>query len=225
MGGYHSGSLTVNVRPKRELLEQVLEAVPGIDRGRACAILAELGPDQSAFASPRQVAAQACVAPGNNQVADKRRAGRVRPGDSTLRATLAERPHPAVRTGNTQSRNCHEAHEGRPSYKRTILAMLQEHRPTGIPAYQALVMERNASRLLRNLRRHGCLGGLQDAAGSSAESSQPSRPEMGGRWGHRSGATLTGYGIRAAFRQSTGHSAMREHRGIREAASSTRGRF
>ena len=64
-----------------------------------------------------------------------------------------------MRTGNTQSRNCHEAHEGRPSYKRTILAMLQEHRPTGIPAYQALVVERNASRLLRNLRRHGCLGG------------------------------------------------------------------
>ena len=80
MGGHHSGSLTVNVRPKRELLEQVLEAVPGIDWGSACAILAELSPDQSAFASPRHVAAQACVAPRNNQVADKRRVGRVRPG-------------------------------------------------------------------------------------------------------------------------------------------------
>ena len=55
--------------------------------------------------------------------------------------------------------------------------------PTGIPAYQALVVERNASRLLRNLRRHGCLGGLQDAAGASAETSQPSRPEMGGPLG------------------------------------------
>ena len=100
------GSLTGHVRPKRELLERVLEAdldahgvwklrdllaahdranasigeldrrlrhglgeheeqvrlletVPGIDRGSACAILVELGPDQSAFASPRHVAAWA----------------------------------------------------------------------------------------------------------------------------------------------------------------------
>ena len=42
---------------KYEEQVRLLETVPGIDRGSACAILVELGPDQSAFASPRHVAA------------------------------------------------------------------------------------------------------------------------------------------------------------------------
>ena len=92
---------------------RLLETVPGIDRGSACAILVELGPDQSAFASPRHVAAWAGVAPGNNESAGKRRSGRVRPGNSTLRATLAECAHGAVRTRNTQFWSWHEAHKGR----------------------------------------------------------------------------------------------------------------
>ena len=81
---------------------RLLETVPGIDRGSACAILVELGPDLSAFRSAGHVAAWAGVAPGNNQSAGKRRSGRVRRGNSTLRATLAECAHGAVRTRGTQ---------------------------------------------------------------------------------------------------------------------------
>ena len=141
----------------------------------------ELDPDQPAFASPRHVAACAGVAPGNNQSAGKRRSGRVRPGNSALRATLAECAHGAVRTRNTQFRNYHEAHKGRLGYKRsivavahkmlrTILAMLRDNQPYRDPGidYQALVVERNASRWLRNLKRCGYLEGLQDAAAGSA---------------------------------------------------------
>ena len=101
------------------------------------------------------MAAWAGVAPGNNQSAGKRRSGRVRRGNSTLRATLAERAHGAVRTRNTQFRNCHEAHKGRLGYKRSILAMSRDRQPYRDPGidYQALVVEGNASRRLRNLKR------------------------------------------------------------------------
>lgn len=53
---------------------------------------------------------------------------------------------------------------------RTILAMFgdnQSYRDPGID-YQALVVESNASRWLRNLKRYGYLEGLQEAAGASA---------------------------------------------------------
>ena len=221
-------SLSGHVRPKRELLEQVLEAhldahgvwklrdllaahdrvntsierldrrlqaglaeyeqqvrlletVPGIDRGSACAILVELGPDVSAFESPRHVAAWAGVAPGNNQSAGKRRSGRVRRGNSTLRATLAECAHGAVRTHRTQFSNYHQARKGRRGYKRsilavahkmlrTILAMLRDNAPYRDPGidWQALVVERNASRWLRNLERYGYLEALRAAPAASA---------------------------------------------------------
>ena len=166
---------------KHEEQVRLLETVPGIDRGSACAILVELGPDQSAFASPRHVAAWAGVAPGNNESAGKRRSGRVRPGNSTLRATLAECAHGAVRTRNTQFRSWHEAHKRRLGHKRsllavahkmlrTILAMLRDRQPYRDPGidYQALVVERNASRWLRNLKRYGYLEALQKPAGAGA---------------------------------------------------------
>ena len=83
-----------------EMAEQIRipETVPRIDRGSACAILVELGPDLSGFDRTSNVAAWAGVAPGNNESAGKRRSGGVRNGNPTLRATLAECAHGAVRT-------------------------------------------------------------------------------------------------------------------------------
>ena len=48
--------------------------------------------------------------------------------------------------------------------------MLRDHQPYRDPGidYQALVVERNASRWLRNLKRYGYLEGLQAAAAASA---------------------------------------------------------
>ena len=160
---------------------RLLETVPGIDRGSACAILVELGPDLSAFRSPGHVAAWAGVAPGNNQSGGKRRSGRVRRGNSTLRATLAECAHGAVRTHGTQFKSYHQAHVGKLGYKRsilavahkllrTILAMLRNNEPYRDPGidYQALVVHRNAARWLANLKRYGYLEAIQTAAAGQA---------------------------------------------------------
>ena len=55
---------------------RLLQTIPGIDRGSACTILVEIGPDLAAFRKARHLGAWAGVAPGNNASAGKRRAGR-----------------------------------------------------------------------------------------------------------------------------------------------------
>ncbi len=167
-----------------ELEEQVrlLETVPGIDRGSACAILVELGPDLSAFDKTANVAAWAGLAPGNNESAGKRRSGRLRRGNATLRATLAECAHGAVRSKGSQFHGHHNALKAHMPYKRailatahkllrTIVAMLREQRPYIDPGidYDKLVVDRNAARWLRKLEEHGYIerarsGGPQPAA-------------------------------------------------------------
>ena len=152
----------------------LLETVPGIDRGSACAILVELGPDLSAFRRTADVAAWAGVAPGNNESAGKRRSGRLRRGNATLRATLAECAHGAVRTKGSQFHGYHTALKARMPYKRailatahkllrTIVAMLRDQRPYIDPGidYDKLVVDRNAARWLRKLDQHGYLDSLR----------------------------------------------------------------
>ena len=149
---------------------RLLQTIPGIDAGSACIILAEMGPDPGAFREARHLAAWAGVAPGNNTSAGKRRSGRVRPGNRTLRATLAECAHGAVRTKNSQFYGYHRALAGRLGYKRAILAaahkllrvihaVLRDDRPCTDPEidYERLVVERNAPRWIRMLKQHGFL--------------------------------------------------------------------
>ena len=158
---------------------QLLQTIPGIDFGSAVTILVELGPDLGAFREARHLGAWARVAPGNNTSAGKRRSGRARRGNPTLRATLAECAHGAVRTKGSQFYDYHRAHAGRLGYKRAILAtahkllrvihtVLRNDRPYTDPGidYQRLVVERNAPRWLRMLRQYGFVEEAQ-AAGRS----------------------------------------------------------
>ena len=156
---------------------RLLQTIPGIDFGSACTILAELGPDLGAFREARHLSAWAGVAPGNNSSAGKRRSGRARQGNPTLRATLAECAHGAARTTSSQFYGYHRLLAGRIGYKRAILAtahkllrvihsVLRHDRPYTDPAidYEKLVVERNAPRWMRMLTRYGFLAEAQAAA-------------------------------------------------------------
>ena len=166
-----------------EMAEQVrlLETVPGIDRGSACAILVELGPDLSAFDNTANVAAWAGLAPGNNESAGKRRSGRLRRGNATLRATLAECAHGAVRTKGSQFHGYHNTLKARMPYKkailatahkllRTIVAMLRDQSPYIDPGidYDKLLVDRNAARWLRKLDEHGYLQRIRSGSQPAA---------------------------------------------------------
>jgi transposase len=83
-----------------EALIQRLCTIPGIKRWTAEIILAEVGPDVTAFPTAHHLASWACLCPGNNISANKRRSGKTRRGQNWLRPALVEA---AWATAHTQS--------------------------------------------------------------------------------------------------------------------------
>ena len=165
----HSGRIGRLSAPLR-----LLQTIPGIDIGSACTILAEIGPDLGAFREARHLGAWAGVAPENNTSAGKRRSGRARKGNPTLRAALAECAHGAARTKNSQFYEYHRTQASHIGYKRAILAtahkllrvihaVLRDNRPYTDPDidYERLVVARNAPRWIRKLKQYGFLEELQ----------------------------------------------------------------
>ena len=157
---------------------RLLQTIPGIDLGSACTILVEIGPDLGAFREARHLGSWAGVAPGNNTSAGKRRSGRARAGNPTLRATLAECAHAAARTTGSQFHGYHRALAARLGYKRAIFAtahkllrvihaVLRDDRPYIDPGidYERLVVARNAPRWIRMLAQHGFLEQAQAVRG------------------------------------------------------------
>ena len=114
------GRLQEGLAPHRENI-RLLETVPGIDRGSACEILVEPGPDLSGFRRTANVAAWAGVAPGSNESSGKRRPGRVRRGNAALPAALDECAHGAVRTKGS------EFHAHRKAPRARWLGKLPQH--------------------------------------------------------------------------------------------------
>ena len=146
----------------------LLMTIPGIDRESACAILIELGPDISVFRSRRHCAAWAGLCPENNESAGKRRVGRTRRGNTTLREVLIECAHGAARTHDCQFEGYHKALTVRRGTKRAIVAtahkmlrviyaILRDHKPYRDPQtdYEAIMVRRNAPRWIEILKKHG----------------------------------------------------------------------
>ena len=161
--------LELSLQPWERQL-RLLETVPGIDRGSACAILVELGPDLSAFRKAANLAAWAGLAPGNHKSAGKRLSRRVRKGNPMLKTTLAECALGAARTHGTQFRSYHKMMTARRGYKRATIAtahkllrvlqaLLRKDEPYRDPGVncERVLVERNAPRWLRKLKKYGFL--------------------------------------------------------------------
>lgn len=88
------------MRPfERELA--LLDTIPGVGRQIAEQIIAEIGTDMSRFPSSAHLASWAGMAPGNNESAGKRKSGRTRKGNKSLRTTLTEAARAAAHTKDT----------------------------------------------------------------------------------------------------------------------------
>lgn len=74
-----------------------LDGTPGINRRVAEVIVAEAGTDMNRFPSDRHFASWIGLCPGQNQSAGKRRSGKTRKGNRSLRGALVEAAHGAVR--------------------------------------------------------------------------------------------------------------------------------
>jgi transposase len=82
--------------------------IHGVAERTSHAILAELGPDMTRFATDRHAASWACLCPGNDESAGNRRSGKTRKGNPYLRAALIEAANGAIRTKNTYLRAQYE---------------------------------------------------------------------------------------------------------------------
>ncbi len=100
-----------------------LDAVPGVGRSAAEAILSEIGLDMERFGSSGRLSAWAGVAPGNHESGGKRLSGRVRQGNQALRRILVQCAHAAARTKGTYLWSLYHRLAARRGKKRAILAV------------------------------------------------------------------------------------------------------
>ncbi len=77
------------MRPFAALIAR-LDTIPGVGERTAQVILAEVGPEVSRFESAAQLASWAGLCPGNQESAGKRKSGKTRKGNRSLRAALVE---------------------------------------------------------------------------------------------------------------------------------------
>lgn len=169
-------ALIEGLAPHRRALD-ILQTMPGVDAVAAASILAETGPDMSVFGSAHAFTAWAGLSPGNNESAGKRRSGGTRKGSKHLRAALVEAAHAATRTNHCQFPGYKRAIAARRGHKRALVAtahkmariiyvMLRDATPYRDPGtdYEALLVNRNAGRWLRQLGRFGILQKDQEGA-------------------------------------------------------------
>ena len=95
-----SAEIVECLRPVEEAITR-LDAIPGIGRPGAEALIAEIGTDMTRFPTAGHLASWAGMCPGNNESAGKRRSGRTRKGSPWLRALLVQMAHAAARKGDS----------------------------------------------------------------------------------------------------------------------------
>ena len=105
--------------PQRDLLM----SIPGVKQRAAEVIIAEIGVDMSAFATPKHLASWAGVSPGNDQSAGKRRSGKTTKGDKWLKATLNESANAAARTKDSYLAAQYQRLRGRRGHSKAVTAV------------------------------------------------------------------------------------------------------
>ena len=146
---------------------KLLQILPGLDKIGAAMILVEIGDDLARFGSADRFASWAALCPGNHESAGKRKSGKTRKGNTTVRHLLCEAANGVIRTlsvfrdryRNLVVRRGHNKAIVAIAHKllRTICFMLtrrQAYRDSGFD-YAAANVKKNASRWLKALKRFG----------------------------------------------------------------------
>jgi transposase len=147
----------------------LLDTIPGVDQRGGEMLVAEWGPDMTRFGTADRLAAWSGVAPGNDESAGKKRSGKTRHGNRTLRTGLTQLAHAAARTKGTYLSALYHRLAARRGKKRAIMAvahsivvsafhMLSRHEPyheLGANYFDAHRREHLVDRLTRRIERLG----------------------------------------------------------------------
>ena len=101
----------------------LLDEIPGVNRGLAGAIIAELGVDMKVFERVSQLTSWAGVCPGNNESAGKRKSSRITKGNVYLKSALVEAANSAAKAKGTYLRDKFYRLKARRGYKRAAVAI------------------------------------------------------------------------------------------------------
>lgn len=147
----------------------LLSTIPGVKEQIGAALIAEIGPDMTAFHGVGHLASWACVCPGNNESAGKRMSGRTRKGNVHLRTTLVEAASAAIRTKGSYLRDKYFRLKARRGHKRAVVAIAHkiliatheilanktQYNDLGETYLDTLDQRRVANNLVRRLERLG----------------------------------------------------------------------
>jgi len=80
-----------------DIAAKAIDEIPGIGRISAEQIVAEIGIDMSQFPTARHLCSWAGICPGDNESAGKRKSGKTRKGNKTLKKTLVQSATSAIK--------------------------------------------------------------------------------------------------------------------------------
>ena len=103
--------------------ETLIQTIPGISKTTASAILAEIGADMSQCPTGAHLASWAGMCPGNNESAGVKKSGKIRKGNSYLKATLTEVAWAASRTKGSAYGAIYNNIAKRRGKKRALIAL------------------------------------------------------------------------------------------------------
>ena len=172
-----SQQIDVVIAPFTSALER-LSTIPGVKKRTAEVILAEIGPDMSAFPSAAHLASWAGLCPGNNESAGKHRSGRTRKGTPWLRTALTEAALGAIRHGRGALATRYRRIMRHRGHKKAVIAVAHAilvvvyhlltrqttYHELGDDYYDRRHAERSKRRALETLERQGYRVVLEPAA-------------------------------------------------------------
>jgi len=116
------GEIDKRMEADDEVLKR-LEEIPGVGKTTAQAILAEIGTDMEQFPNEGHLASWAGICPGQNESAGKRKSGKTRKGNSTLKKTLVQCANSASRAKDSYLSAQHKRIAARRGRKRANVAV------------------------------------------------------------------------------------------------------
>jgi len=120
--GEAGAMIAERLKESQELLNR-LDEIPGVNQRVAQVIAAEVGTEVKRFPTDAHLISWAGICPGNNQSGGKRRNGRIKPGNRSLRAAIVEAANAASKKRDCYLSTLYRRIASKRGKKRALIAL------------------------------------------------------------------------------------------------------